>query len=84
MDVLSDLMLGHENLFVIGDFNIHLNDLNDADAIYLLDAMFALGFDEYVKTATHNKGNILDPIFINNVSTVKVLKLVVADKIIEL
>ena len=54
----------------MGDFNIHVNDLNDQDAIFLIEAMSSLGFTQLVKVATHNSGNTIDLIFTEEESSV--------------
>ena len=64
-DAISNLLPNHKNLIVSGDFNIHVNNVSNDDAIFLLDAMSALDFTHYVNTATHYHGNILDLIFTN-------------------
>ena len=51
------------DLIIAGDFNIHVNDVDNADARQFLDAMEALGFDQLVNFCTHKSGNILDLMF---------------------
>ena len=51
------------DLIIAGDFNIHVNDVDSADARQFLDAMEALGFDQLVDFCTHESGNILDLMF---------------------
>ena len=63
-DLVQDLTLQHVNLIVAGDFNIHINDPGNADAVNLLDAMSALGLEQIIKTATHNSGNTLDHVYV--------------------
>ena len=45
LNTLTDNMDYLNNMIIVGDLNLHLNDITDADAIYHSDAMFALGFD---------------------------------------
>ena len=78
-DQLTELMQTYSNLVVLGDFNIHVNDHSNADAIFLTDAMFALGFDQHVKSATHSAGNTLDLIFTHHKSTVSIVKCIPTD-----
>ena len=51
------------DLIIAGDFNIHVNDVENADARQFLGAMEALGFDQLVDFCTHKSGNILDLMF---------------------
>ena len=51
------------DLIIASDFNIHINDVENADARQFLDAMEALGFDQLVDFCTHKSGNILDLMF---------------------
>ena len=63
VDSLSLLIPNYPNLIVSGDFNLHVNDPTNNDAIFLLDAMASIGFTQHVRSATHFHGNILDLIF---------------------
>ena len=65
-DYLMDILSQHSNNIVVGDFNIHVNDHNDVDAGLLLDTLSALGLDQKVSDATHNKGNTIDLIFVED------------------
>ena len=62
-DYMSNILTSATNNIVLGDFNIHVNDFNDVDAGYLIDTFSALGFSQYIDTATHTKGNTPDLIF---------------------
>ena len=53
----------YQNSIILGDFNIHIEDLTNADAITFNDAMRALGLEQYISGPTHVRGNTLDPIF---------------------
>ena len=65
-DHLSTTMPDHRCLIVSGDFNIHVNDLANDDAVFFIDAMSALGLDQHVHTSTHQAGNILDLVLTNS------------------
>ena len=51
------------DLIIAGNFNIHMNEVENVDARQFLDAMEALGFDQLVDFCTHKSGNILDLMF---------------------
>ena len=68
VDLLAEqvcqIIATQNNMIILGDFNIHVNDPNNADSIFLLDAMSSMGFNQIVKSATHKSGNTLDLIFL--------------------
>ena len=53
----------YSNIIVLGDFNIHINNDQDADANRLKDIMEALGLQQHVSFSTHRYGNTLDHIY---------------------
>ena len=65
-DTIQDLAVEKSNIILTGDFNLHVNDLSCNDSVIFLDAMSALGFTQLVKTATHNSGNTLDLILVED------------------
>ena len=64
-DHIALLQADHQNLIISGDFNIHVNDISNDDAIFFTEAMSLLGFKQHVQAATHQKGNTLDLVFTN-------------------
>ena len=54
-------------------------DITDADAIYLLYAVSALGYSQIVNRAMHKHGNTLDLIFTSEESSLKFTKTKVSD-----
>ena len=48
------------NVVIVGDFNIHVDDVTDATALRFLDLLDAFGFIQHIKVATHNCGHTLD------------------------
>ena len=56
---------------ILGDFNMHINDSNSNDACIFKDTFTALGLNQHVTTSTHVKGNILDLIFTEEISSIK-------------
>ena len=49
---------GH--IVIAGDFNIHIDDKNNSDAVKFLDLIDSFGLVNHVKHSTHDKGHILD------------------------
>ena len=48
------------HLRVLGDFNIHLDDSENADAVKFHDLLESLGLEQHVTKSTHIHGHILD------------------------
>ena len=44
----------------MGDFKIHLDNINDPDAVKLLDLLESFGLQQQVTRSTHTHGHILD------------------------
>ena len=79
LDDVEPLISRKSNVFIIGDFNIHANDITDDDAIFLKEAMLSLGFDQHVTSPTHIAGNTIDLIFTESYSKLKVQNCVTID-----
>ena len=63
MQYLTDVLYKHKNNVILGDFNIHTEDLSSSDMVIFNDTMEALGLEQHVKFLTHRCGNTLDLIF---------------------
>ena len=63
----------------MGDFNIHIEDTNDYNSKIFVDTMEALGLKQHITEPTHHKGNILDLIFTETASQIKVSHLNMLD-----
>ena len=68
MELLVDIVTSNTNLVVLGDFNIHVNNIDYPNASIFLDTMTALGLKQHVRGPTHNSGNCLDLIFVEEMS----------------
>ena len=62
-ELLVDIVASNTELVILGDFNIHVNDVNDPNANIFLDIMTAPGLRQHVRGPTHKSGNCLDLIF---------------------
>ena len=69
---LTENLLQDCNPIILGDFNLHLNDINSDDAMNLQDTMDALELIQHVNFATHCSGNILDHIYTEEASSIKI------------
>ena len=71
-DWLTENLLQDCNPIILGDFNLHLHDINSDDAMNLQDTMDALGLIQHVNFVTHPSSNILDHIYMEEASSVKI------------
>ena len=53
------------DLIFIGDFNIHVDDLNNPNSLYFLKLLNTFNLCQHVSFPTHNSGHILDLIITN-------------------
>ena len=60
---MEETLLDLKNPIILGDFNIHINDTDNTDAITFIDSMEVLGLVQHVSKYTHMAGNILDLIY---------------------
>ena len=70
---LATFLVEYNNTIITGDFNIHVNNTNDPEAQIFLDTMEALGLDNHVNFATHNRGNTLDLVLTEVLSSLSVV-----------
>ena len=73
-ELLVDIVTSNTNLVVLGDFNIHLNKIDDPNAGIFLDTMTALGMKQHVRGPTYRSGNCLDLIFTEEMSKTKAIE----------
>ena len=57
---LENLVLCPEVLVIAGDFNLHMDDSTDADALKFADRLETFGLIQHVNFATHVSGHWLD------------------------
>ena len=62
------------NLLITGDFNIHMDDPNNAEAWLFKNDLDALGLNQIVNFPTHKDGHILDLVIKEEVSKFKINK----------
>ena len=59
------------NNIILGDFNMQINDMSSNDGVIFKDTLTALGLTKHVTTSTHAKGNILNLIFTEEATSIK-------------
>ena len=62
-ELVQYLFTYHKNLVLLGDFNIHVNKLDNQDTQAYLDTMEALGLIQHINQQTHQLGNTLDLVY---------------------
>ena len=50
------------NVIILGNFNLHVNDANDDNAMDFIETTQALALVQHVKFPTHTSGNTLGPV----------------------
>ena len=78
-EYIADLTAEHENIVLVGDFNIHVNDEDNPNVVIFLDTMTAIGFHQYINGSMHCSGNCLDLVFAEELSWMKVKKCLIGD-----
>ena len=63
-ELLVNKLPQYQNSIILGDFNTHIEDQTNADAVTLNDIIRPLGLKQHISGPTHVKGNTLDLIFI--------------------
>ena len=59
-DLLTEELPKHQDLIIMGDINIHMNDIEDQDTQTLLNTLAAFNLKQHVNIPTHNLGYTLD------------------------
>lgn len=67
-DYVESVILSPETLLITGDMNIHVDNVDDADAIKFLDLLDCMGLVQHVRTPTHRLGHTLDLIITREAS----------------
>ena len=67
------LMTNYTNLVLLGDFNIHTQDMENLDSITYNDTMEVLRLQQHIDKPTHKFGNTLDLIYTESLGRVRVI-----------
>ena len=70
-DHLKSLLPASANNVILGDFNMHINDMSSNDVVIFHDTLMALGLTLHVTTSNHAKGDILNLILTEEVTSIK-------------
>ena len=72
-------MAKNSNIIIIGDFNIHVVNLEDGNSTQFLEIIEVMGLQQNVKTPTHRDGHILDQKHMEVSSNVEIIKVEAID-----
>ena len=72
--LLVGIVASITNFVILGDFNIHVNDVDDPNVSTFLDMMTALGLKQHIKGPICKSGHCLDLIFTEELSRTKTIK----------
>lgn len=59
-DIVDGIYLDKQNLLLVGDFNVHVDDARDREAVAFLDCLSACNLTQHVTKPTHRHGHTLD------------------------
>ena len=74
IEFMTTLLRENSNNIIIGDFNLHISNDEDADATIFMDTCEAFGLYQYITFSTHKSGNILDLLLTQVASDARVLR----------
>ena len=66
------LFTNHKNLVLLGEFNVHVNRLDNQDTQAYIDTVEALGLVHHIDQPTHQLGNTLDLIYTESLEPILV------------
>ena len=70
-ELITKRVPNQQNAVILGDFNIHMDKLEDNGAITLNNTIEAIGLKQHISGPTHKVGNTLDLIFTKIMSELK-------------
>ena len=59
-DNITEILASYQNNIILGEFNLHVDNLNDANSYVFMDTVQALGLNQLVSGSKHKHGNTLD------------------------
>ena len=71
--LIQFLITNHTKLVLLGDFNIHAQDIENPDSLVYNDTMEALRLQQHIDKPMHKLYNTLDLIYMESLNRVKVL-----------
>ena len=62
-EFLPDILVMYSNILMVGDFNFHLDNRNDPDAVQFSDILDAMGLIPHIDFPTHIAGHTLGQVY---------------------
>ena len=62
-ELLEDRIGKYNNMVILGDLNMHVDDLTNANSYIFNDSMHAFGFKQHMTSPTHKCGHIPDLVY---------------------
>ena len=75
--------MNYTNVIILGDFNLHVNDLNDNNVMNFIESTQALALQQHVNFPTHTSGNTLNLVFTELFNELKIQKCTQDDFILD-
>ena len=72
LETYADLTTTHNNIIVMGDFNIHMEEKNDPDVTSFYTDLEIMGLYQHIEFSTHTLGHTLDLVITDKEGTVKI------------
>ena len=83
IDWVVEYIMNDTNVIVLGDFNLHVNDPNDDNAMNFIESTQAIALEQHVNFSTHLSGNTLDLVFTEQFNGLKIQKCTQDDFILD-
>ena len=71
-DWIGERVMTYDNIIITGDFNLHVNKEDDPEIQVFINTITAIGFNQVVDFETHNQGNHLDLVLVEELSKPKI------------
>ena len=71
-DWIGEIVMTYDNIIITGDFNLHVNEVDDTEIQVFNNTITALGFNQVLDFETHKQGNQLDLILVEELSKLKI------------
>ena len=69
---IGERVMTYDNIIITGDFNLHVNEVDNPEIQVYNNTITALGFNQVVDFEAHKKGNHLDLILVEELSKLKI------------
>ena len=73
-DWVTEYIMNDTNVIILGDFNLHVNDPNDDNAMNFIESAQALALEQHVNFSTHTSGDTLSLVFTELFNRLKIQK----------